>query len=68
MNECIVSQQAITKHAEEAARHWTQNAREDAPACPYPQSTEARARWNAAFQRYLVLYSALVGECEEQSA
>jgi hypothetical protein len=52
------SAQAIAEHAEASARHWAQHPNEDCPACPWPQDSEARKRWNAALQRYLLAYSA----------
>jgi hypothetical protein len=64
MGETIITQQEIAARAEEAARYWAQHPREDAPICPYPASSEARARWNALFQRNLLLYSS-VSACEE---
>lgn len=68
MNDCIVSVQAIANHAENAARNWALNPQGPAPACPWPEGSAAHERWRATLQRYLVLYGATLGECEEQSA
>lgn len=67
MAEPIVELEAIAQSAERAARQWALNPREEAPRCPYAIGTEARACWNAALCRYLVLFSALTAD-EESSA
>lgn len=64
MSEPIIAHDAIANHAEAAARHWALNPTEDCPRCPYPENTVARARWNAALQRFLLIYSSVTSDEE----
>lgn len=54
MAEQIVSREAISEQAREAARSWVANPRMPKPANPYPAGSDAAQAFQASFQRWLL--------------
>jgi hypothetical protein len=62
MPEPIVSREAISEQAREAARAWVANPKLPKPANPYPFGSDAAKAWKADFERWLLAESAPDGE------
>jgi hypothetical protein len=68
MDHDIVSREAISEQAREAARSWVANPKLPKPANPYPQGSDAAAQFKASLERWLLWESAPQGEDVEGPA